>query len=73
MVTRLKHLDTGKVIVILAVYYSILELKLNDEYELKAQTFSFTFQYTDIAPENAVPLLYCPILWVYTPYNRHLA
>lgn len=34
-----KYLD--KVIVILAVHLSVLEFKLNDEYEQKVQTFCF--------------------------------
>lgn len=33
-------MDSDKVIAILAVYHSILEFKLNNEYELKVQTFS---------------------------------
>lgn len=35
-----KYLDIVQVMVILPVYHSILEFKLNNEYDLKVQTFT---------------------------------
>lgn len=38
-----KYLNINQVIIILAVYHSILGIKLNNDYELKMQTFSCNF------------------------------
>lgn len=39
-----KYLGIDKVIVTFGLYHSILELKLNTEYELKMQSFSFNLR-----------------------------
>lgn len=55
-----KYLDVEKVIVILSVYNSILELKLNSEPEDKMQTFRFDFrEYTSKLTEWCTALFTC--------------
>ena len=48
-----KYLDSGTIKVILALYFSTLDLKLKNEYEVKVQTVTFNLRkFTSISGDR---------------------